>query len=130
MPHSVAMPKSCHEFFCHCDTTKRTGRAIGVMHQAEIKFRPGSSLRLFEGREVGIVVAITRNRHMDPLKRMLQLGRELICKVNHYLGVCRLQLMLAPRIAVTEMDSQVDILRYMFARANDRGDKFVAGKRF
>jgi hypothetical protein len=66
---------------------------------------------------------------VDPLKRMLQLGCELICKINHHLRVCRLQLMLAAGVAVTEMDSEVDVSGNVLARAYDRGDKLISRKR-
>ena len=47
----------------------RAGDAVGVMHQAEAQFGLGLEPQILQRREIGVVGAIARHRHMDQLDR-------------------------------------------------------------
>src|SRR5262249_8233714 len=67
-----------HIFFCRCQAPARADQSVGVMHEAETQLGLGAKFEPIERREVPIIRAIARNRHMDQLDAAADRARKII----------------------------------------------------
>ncbi len=64
----------CDDALRCCDALPRSFDSVGVMDQSQVEFRFGMELQVAQGGKVGIVGAVARDGHMDPVDRPLDAG--------------------------------------------------------
>ena len=79
------------------------------MHEAEIELGLGSQPQRRERRVIGVVGAVARHRHVDPVQRPSEAGGERVGDLHELARVARLLVVAMLHVAVAEVVTELDV---------------------
>ena len=106
-----------HEAARHLDAAPRALHAVRVVHHAQVELRLRAQAQIPKRRIVGLVRALARDGHVDPVQRAPQAGRERIGHLDEPARVRGLLEVPVLHVAVAEVIAQLDVRRHMVGDA-------------
>ena len=97
----------------------RAGSAIGEVNQAKAQLGLRIKPQARERREIAIIIAISRHRHMDQLNAARDIRAKAVCEVDHIAHICRLNDVPVVGVAVTEVEKKLDIGRHAIGKVRE-----------
>jgi hypothetical protein len=112
------------------DTPPRSLNAIGKMYQPQVEFRLRVKPQVLEGREIGVIAAIARDRHGNPVQGALKASSNAVGNINQFGCICWLYKVFVTGIAIAEVVSQFNITWHLISQPhkllnNPRFDRLV-----
>src|SRR5262249_51026770 len=97
--------------------------AVGIVDKPKKQLRFGRDLEIAQGKEVGVIVAIAGHRHVYPCDRMLYVRHDKVGQLDGFAKIQRLDEVLRVQVAVTQVESQLDVVGNCVSQLPKRRDE-------